>query len=216
MRSKALLRSVLVAVAALAAALAGPGAQAAPAPEARSAATAETAAAHDRAGEAGDGGGAGGEGHGITAKEFEALVAAGPQDREYGATAWPVPTDRAYHLTASCSGYAGVIGQGAAAWANLNRTSGSDTPVECRNSYISDCGGGGRIVGCNWGQGQRIALFLGGVNDDALLAAHEFGHDWYGHSGYQCAGWSSPAHVMAPSICNFTGDGTERAPTRID
>ncbi|MFW6691940.1 hypothetical protein [Streptomyces sp. MAR4 CNX-425] len=209
MRSKVLLRSVLVAVAALAAAVAGPGAQAAPAPEARSAAAVE-AAAHDHAGEKL------GEGHGITVEEFEALAAKGPQDREYGATAWPVPTDRAYYLTSSCSAYAGAIAQGASAWANLNRTSGSDTPVECRNSYISDCGGGGRIVGCNWGQGQRIALFMGGVGDDALLAAHEFGHDWYGHSGYQCAGWSSPAHVMAPSICTLTGDGAKKAPTRID
>lgn len=214
MRSKVLLRSVLVAVAALAAALAGPVAQAAPAPEARSAAAVESA--HDHAGGADHADHKLGEGHGITAEEFEALVAKAPQDREYGVAAWPVPTDRAYHLTSSCSGAAGVIGQGAAAWANLNQTSGSDTPVECRNSYITDCGGGGNIVGCNWGGGQRIALFLGGVNDDALLAAHEFGHDWYGHSSYQCAGWSSAAHVMAPSICNFTGDGVERSPVRID
>ncbi|WP_407559980.1 hypothetical protein [Streptomyces sp. 184] len=212
MRSKVLLRSVLVGVAALAAAVAGPGAQAAPAPEATGVAAVE-ATAHDHSEHADENLG---EGHGITAEEFEALAAKAPKDRDFGVTAWPVPTDRAYHLTSSCSGAAGVIGQGAAAWANLNQTSGSDTPVECRNSYISDCGGGGNIVGCNWGQGQRIALFLGGVNDDALLAAHEFGHDWYGHSSYQCAGWSSPSHVMAPSICNFSGDGTERSPVRID
>lgn len=116
---------------------------------------------------------------------------------------WPVPSQRGYYLTASCQPHAAAIRQGAAAWQGL--TEGYGTPVECRNSYISDCGGGGRIVGCNWGRGQRIALFMGGVNDDALLAAHEFGHDWYGHSSYQCAGWSSPSHVMAPSICNFRG-----------
>ncbi|WBB57779.1 hypothetical protein O7599_19025 [Streptomyces sp. WMMC500] len=214
MRSKVLLRSVLVGVVALAASVVGPGAQAAPAPETSSAAVA--ASAHDHADHAGHADHKLGEGHGITAEEFEALVAKGPQGGDLGAQAWPVPTDRAYHLTSSCSGAAGVIGQGAAAWANLNQTSGSDTPVECRNSYISDCGGGGNIVGCNWGQGQRIALFLGGVNDDALLAAHEFGHDWYGHSSYQCAGWSSPAHVMAPSICNFGGEGAKQGPVRID
>jgi hypothetical protein len=49
---------------------------------------------------------------------------------------------------------------------------------------------------------------MGGVGDGALLAAHEFGHDWYGHSSYRCAGWSSPAHVMAPSICTFGKTGT--------
>ncbi|AKH83597.1 hypothetical protein AA958_16820 [Streptomyces sp. CNQ-509] len=213
MRSKVLLRSVLVAVAALAAAVVGPGAQAAPAPEARGAAAVE-ASAHDHAGHAAEG--KPGEGHGITAKEFEALAAEGPQGRDFGANAWPVPTDRSYYLTSSCNAYAGAIAQGAAAWANLDRTSGSGTPVECRNSYITDCGGGGNIVGCNWGAGQRIALFMGGVNDDALLAAHEFGHDWYGHSTYQCAGWSSPAHVMAPSICNFGGNGAKSGPVRID
>lgn len=62
----------------------------------------------------------------------------------------------------------------------------------------------------DWGAGQRIALFPGGVNDDALLAAHEFGHDWYGHSGFQCAGWGSPEEVMAPSLCNLSA-GADRA-----
>lgn len=209
MRSKVLLRSVLVGVAAMAAAVVGPGAQAAPAPEARTAAV----EAHDHADHAT---GELGEGHGITAEEFEALAAQSPKGGDFGAQAWPVPTDRAYYLTSSCSAYAGAIAQGAAAWANLNQTSGSDTPVECRNSYITDCGGGGNIVGCNWGQGQRIALYMGGVGDDALLAAHEFGHDWYGHSSYQCAGWSSPSHVMAPSICTLAGNGAKQGPVRID
>lgn len=114
---------------------------------------------------------------------------------------WPVPTRRSYYLTSSCQPYASVIRAGAAAWQGL--TEGGGTPVECRNTYIYDCGSG-RIVGCNWGQGQRIALFIGGVGDGALLAAHEFGHDWYGHSGYQCAGWASPAQVMAPTICTLS------------
>jgi hypothetical protein len=116
---------------------------------------------------------------------------------------WDVPWAMSYHLEASCAPYAGVIAQGAAAWNQLSE--GGGTPVECRTDYITDCGGGAFVVGCNWGAGQRIALFPGGVNDDALLAAHEFGHDWYGHSSYQCAGWGSPAEVMAPSICNLAG-----------
>ena len=113
---------------------------------------------------------------------------------------WSVPSQRNYTITSSCQPYAAAIRQGAAAWAGLRE--GGGTPVECRNSYITDCGGGSNVVGCNWGAGQRIALYMGGVGDDALLAAHEFGHDWYGHSNFRCAGWDSPANVMAPSICN--------------
>ena len=126
------------------------------------------------------------------------------------AAGWDTPNDRSYHLEASCEPYADAIRQGAAAWNGL--TEGGGTPVECRDDYIADCGGGTNVVGCNWGQGQRIALYMGGVNDDALLAAHEFGHDWYAHSDYQCAGWGSPAEVMAPSICNAPGLNGGRAP----
>ena len=123
---------------------------------------------------------------------------------------WDTPSDRSYHLEASCEPYAAAIRQGAAAWNGL--TEGGGTPVECRDGYITDCGGGTNVVGCNWGQGQRIALYMGGVNDDSLLAAHEFGHDWYGHSDFQCAGWGSPAEVMAPSICNAPGLKNGRIP----
>ncbi|GAB3924905.1 hypothetical protein GCM10029976_017380 [Kribbella albertanoniae] len=112
---------------------------------------------------------------------------------------WSVPSRRSYYLTSSCQPYASTIRSGAAAWAGM--TEGSGTPVECRNTYINDCNGAARIVGCNWGQGQRIALYLGGVRDGALLAAHEFGHDWYGHSSYRCASWSSAQTVMAPTMC---------------
>ncbi|MFD9903128.1 hypothetical protein [Streptomyces sp. NPDC059063] len=198
MRKTLLLRSVVAAVVTVAIGFLGSGAQAAPSPQGRPAAADAPA-----------------EGHGITAAELTALTTAGPGTFEPPPGGWPVPSDRAYHLTASCRQYAAVIGQGAAAWANLNETPGSDTPVECRNSYITDCGGGGRIVGCNWGRGQRIALYMGGVRDQRLLAAHEFGHDWYGHSGYQCAGWSSPQHVMAPSMCGYGPAGTKN-PVRID
>ncbi|TDB91408.1 hypothetical protein E1264_01910 [Actinomadura sp. KC216] len=136
------------------------------------------------------------EAHGITAEELEA---AGSALMEPPPGGWPVPSRRSYYLTGSCQASASVIAAGAAAWQGL--TQGGGTPVECRNSYITDCGGGGRIVGCNWGRGQRIALFLGGVRDQRLLAAHEFGHDWYGHSSYRCAGWGSASEVMAPSLC---------------
>jgi hypothetical protein len=144
-----------------------------------------------------------GEAHATTAAEIAGMSAAAPAVEILG---WDTPTARRYYLTSSCSGWASTIRRGAAAWNRL--TEGGGTPVECRNSYITDCGGGTRVVGCNWGAGQRIALFMGGVGDGALLAAHEFGHDWYGHSSYRCAGWTSPAHVMAPSICTFSGAGT--------
>ncbi|GAA2807361.1 hypothetical protein GCM10010452_40020 [Crossiella cryophila] len=116
-----------------------------------------------------------------------------------GVQAWPVPSRRSYHITASCQPYAAAIRRGAAAWAGL--TEGAGTPVQCTNSYITGCGGGSNVVGCNWGSGQRIALFMRGVRDGALLAAHEFGHNWFGHSGFRCAGWGSAQEVMAPSMC---------------
>ncbi|MDJ1133620.1 hypothetical protein [Streptomyces iconiensis] len=186
-----------MAVVTVAAGLLGTGAQAAPLPSDGPVAATSVEA----------------QGEGITAEELEA-AAANPRAMEPPPGGWSVPSDRAYHLLSSCQPYAGQIAQGAAAWAGLNQTTNSDTPVECRNTYISDCGGGGRIVGCNWGRGQRIALFMGGVSDQRLLAAHEFGHDWYGHSSYQCAGWTSPSHVMAPSLCGLRAgiDG----PVRID
>ncbi|MFC9692518.1 hypothetical protein ACFTSF_28475 [Kribbella sp. NPDC056951] len=113
---------------------------------------------------------------------------------------WSVPSQRNYTITASCQSHAAAIRQGAAAWQGLRE--GGGTPVECRNGYITDCGGGSNVVGCNWGAGQRIALYMGGVNDDALLVAHEFGHNWYGHSTVRCAAWDSPTTVMSPTICN--------------
>ncbi|MFI0480810.1 hypothetical protein [Actinomadura sp. 9N215] len=148
-----------------------------------------------------------GEAHGITAEELEA---SGSTLMEPPPGGWPVPSDRSYRLQASCQQYAATIAQGAAAWKGLDQSGG--TPVECRNSYITDCGGGGRIVGCNWGQGQRIALYMGGVRDQRLLAAHEFGHDWYGHSSYRCAGWGSAQEVMAPSMCGIQKGKTTLVP----
>jgi hypothetical protein len=57
------------------------------------------------------------------------------------------------------------------------------------------------VVGCNYGMGQLIKLYPGAVNDAALLAAHEFGHNWYGHSFDGCASWASPEAVMATTMC---------------
>lgn len=186
MDKKLFLKSALLAVTTLAAAFMGPVVQADIATESNGVAAAAPIAEV--------------KGEGITAAELTAegqgLLAPPPGG-------WNTPSQRSYYLLPSCDRYASAIQRGASAWNGLSR--GGGTPVECRNSYISDCGQGGRIVGCNWGRGQRIALYMGGVSDDALLAAHEFGHDWYGHSRYRCAGWSSPAEVMAPSMCGYAG-----------
>ncbi|MEV6288516.1 hypothetical protein [Kribbella sp. NPDC051770] len=111
---------------------------------------------------------------------------------------WDVPSARSYTITASCAPYANQIRQGAAAWNGL--TEGGGTPVSCQDGYITDCGAG-TVIGCNYGAGQRITLVASAVGDVPLLAAHEFGHDWYGHSGTGCANWNSPADVMRTSIC---------------
>lgn len=140
-----------------------------------------------------------GAGHGTSVADFNQPVAAAAKLLAPPPGGWSVPSRRSYYLQPSCQPYAAAIRRGAAAWAGM--TEGSGTPVECRNTYINDCNGSARIVGCNWGQGQRIALYMGGVRDGALLAAHEFGHDWYGHSGYRCATWNSPQEAMAPTMC---------------
>lgn len=105
-----------------------------------------------------------------------------------------------YHITSSCSGYAGSIRQGANFWGDAVETSSSGTPVECTGGYVQGCGGSGNVVGCNWGQGQRIMLSTM-VSDFGLLAAHEFGHNWYGHSPAGCANWASAYEVMRPTMC---------------
>lgn len=104
-----------------------------------------------------------------------------------------------YHITSSCSGYEGAIDQGAAFWGGGVRTASSGTPVSCTGGYVSGCGGG-NVVGCNWGMGDRIMLSTM-VNDFALLAAHEFGHNWYGHSASGCASWGSAYNVMKTTMC---------------
>ncbi|MEV8371551.1 hypothetical protein AB0P21_02390 [Kribbella sp. NPDC056861] len=114
-------------------------------------------------------------------------------------TGWDVPNARQYYLEASCNQWAGEIRQGAAAWNQLSE--GGGTPVGCQTSYITDCGGTGAIIGCNYGAGGRITLVPTATGQVALLAAHEFGHDWYGHSGDGCANWNSPADVMRTTIC---------------
>ncbi|MFD4116421.1 hypothetical protein ACFWSJ_23560 [Streptomyces niveus] len=105
-----------------------------------------------------------------------------------------------YHITGSCSGREGAIRQGANYWGSATETASSGTPVSCVGGYVQGCGGG-NVVGCNWGAGQRIELSTM-VGDFALLAAHEFGHNWYGHSGTGCASWASQADVMRTTMCS--------------
>jgi hypothetical protein len=112
---------------------------------------------------------------------------------------WDVPSARQYYLTASCNQWAGDIRTGAAAWNQLSE--GGGTPVSCQTTYITDCGATGAIIGCNYNAGERITLDPAGTGQVALLAAHEFGHDWYGHSAAGCANWNSPEDVMRPTIC---------------
>jgi hypothetical protein len=121
-----------------------------------------------------------------------------PAPSAEGRAAFQVPA-WSYHITASCSGYESYIRQGANYWGNGTETSSSGTPVSCTGGYVSGCGGGA-VVGCNWGMGDRIMLSTM-VNDFALLAAHEFGHNWYGHSASGCADWSSPSAVMRTTMC---------------
>ncbi|MCX2968877.1 MULTISPECIES: hypothetical protein [Streptomyces] len=104
-----------------------------------------------------------------------------------------------YHITSSCRGYENAIVRGADFWGGGVRTASSGTPVSCTSGYVQGCGGT-YVVGCNWGQGQRIALSTR-VNDFALLSAHEFGHNWYGHSAQGCASWGSIYNVMKTNMC---------------
>lgn len=104
-----------------------------------------------------------------------------------------------YHITSSCSGLEAGIRQGANFWGNANETPSSGTPVECTSGYVQ-CGNVSNAVGCNWGQGQRIVVSTM-VSDFALLNAHEFGHNWYGHSAPGCANWASAYEVMRPTMC---------------
>jgi hypothetical protein len=104
-----------------------------------------------------------------------------------------------YHIQSSCGGYEAAIERGANYWGGGTRTASSGTPVGCTGGYVSGCGGS-NVVGCNWGQGDRIMLSTM-VSDFALLAAHEFGHNWYGHSASGCASWASPSDVMKTTMC---------------
>lgn len=104
-----------------------------------------------------------------------------------------------YHITGSCSGVEAGIRQGANFWEGATETPGSGTPVECTGGYIQ-CGDVSNAVGCNWGSGQRIMVSTM-VSDFALLNAHEFGHNWYGHSDPGCANWASAYEVMRPTMC---------------
>lgn len=138
----------------------------------------------------------------------EPVEAASPKPVEQ--VAEPAAPAWSYTIRSSCSGWASPIRTGANYWGGASE--GGGTPVECQNSAITDCGffesiemvtkdGRMIVVGCNYGMGQLIKLFPGAVNDAALLAAHEFGHNWYGHSFNGCASWASPSDVMATTMC---------------
>jgi hypothetical protein len=142
---------------------------------------------------------------GVVAAPAVAAEEAAPERVAAPEQAW------SYNIRPSCGGWEGIIRQGANYWGDV--TEGGGTPVECQNSAITDCGflaepvemldvdGQLIVVGCNYGMGQLIKLFPGAVNDPALLAAHEFGHNWYGHSYDGCASWASPEAVMATTMC---------------
>ncbi|TXL84510.1 hypothetical protein [Streptomyces sp. IB2014 016-6] len=103
-----------------------------------------------------------------------------------------------YQIMPSCVNLAGLIRQGASYWQGATETPGSGKPVECTNSLI-DCFGVS-AVGCNFGPG-RIIMLSTQVSDFALLAAHEFGHEWHPHSAAGCMNWASAYEVMRPTIC---------------
>ncbi|AJE83907.1 MULTISPECIES: hypothetical protein [Streptomyces] len=123
-----------------------------------------------------------------------------PQADARKAAAW------GYVIDGSCGGREGQIRGGANYWGGA--TEGSGTPVNCVSGYVEGCGArgsepvyqAGGVIGCNWGAGQKITLSTL-ASDFQLLAAHEFGHNWYGHSGYACMSWNSPDEVMAPTMC---------------
>ncbi|AXK35290.1 hypothetical protein DVA86_24250 [Streptomyces armeniacus] len=105
-----------------------------------------------------------------------------------------------YQIMPSCAGLEAPIRQGAAYWEGATETPGSGKPVECTYGYIADCFGTVNAVGCNYGPGQMIMLSTR-VSDFALLAAHEFGHEWHPHSAPGCMNWASAYEVMRPTIC---------------
>lgn len=149
----------------------------------------------------------------IGAPIASATVSEAPADAGAGTAVEVVPAAPAwsYTIRPSCGGWVSPIRTGANYWGGASE--GGGTPVECQSSAITDCGflnepvhgltvhGRLIVVGCNYGMGQLIKLFPAAVNDPALLAAHEFGHNWYGHSYNGCASWASPRDVMATTMC---------------
>ncbi|GGJ80030.1 hypothetical protein GCM10010123_07390 [Pilimelia anulata] len=107
------------------------------------------------------------------------------------------PPPWSYYLTPSCNNFADAIRRGANWWGSASE--GRGTPVTCVGGYIQGCGGD-RVVGCNWGAGQRISISTR-VRDLALLAAHEFGHNWHGHTGQGCNSWQNINTMMRTLTC---------------
>ncbi|WP_432013427.1 hypothetical protein [Streptomyces cucumeris] len=98
-----------------------------------------------------------------------------------------------YHILSSCKHYSAEIRKGANYWGGGVQTKSGGTSVGCVDHLRCD---GDRVAGCNKG-GTEILLNTDPIAKDfVLLAAHEFGHNWYGHSGPGSQDWSSPAAVM--------------------
>ncbi|WP_433331971.1 hypothetical protein [Spirillospora sp. CA-294931] len=105
-----------------------------------------------------------------------------------------------YNIDSSCDGYESSIREGGDYWGGTESSSGG-TPVSCVGDYIQNCGSG-TVIGCNWNSGGEIQLSKRWDGDFALLAAHEFGHNWYDHSPEGCASWESAYEVMRPKLCS--------------
>lgn len=154
---------------------------------------------------AAEGGDATGPATAATSATADGHLLAGDQGGQ-GATAVPskdktvtVQLAWYYHISSSCSGYENAIVSGADYWGGGVLTASSGTPVSCTSGYVAGCGVS-NAVGCNWNQGGRIELSTM-VSDFALLSAHEFGHNWYGHSAEGCANWNSAYDVMKTMMC---------------
>ncbi|NKI42873.1 hypothetical protein [Streptomyces physcomitrii] len=123
-------------------------------------------------------------------------------------TAAESAADWSYDIDGSCDGYEDSIREGANYWESASE--GDGTPVDCVSGYVEGCedsrGGepvyqAGGVIGCNWGRGDKITLSTD-ARDFALIAAHEFGHNWWDHSDYDCMSWDSQDEVMAPTMCD--------------
>ncbi|RJQ68554.1 hypothetical protein D5S17_31905 [Pseudonocardiaceae bacterium YIM PH 21723] len=124
----------------------------------------------------------------------------------------PGLSPKTYTITSSCQSYASEIRQAAGTWTNLTEAPGG-TPVSCVPA-IFQCGSVKTAVGCNNDSGGSITLAMDPVLDPVLLAAHEFGHDWYDHVGAGRMAMGSVESVMRPNYCALKPDALPRLSKR--